>query len=510
MDLPFSLEEIERLPLSEQRQILKMLEEQSEKSSLHEARQTFMGYTNRIWPDFIDGRHHKEIAKVFDSALAGKLRRIIINLPPRSTKSLFSSWLLPSFWLGHKPKDKIMQISNTAELAQGFGRQVRDTMETPEYQEIFPGVTIKADSRSAGRWNTNKKGEYYATGVGGAIAGRGANLLIIDDPHDEADAQAALSNPAIYDDAFDWYGLARQRLQPNGIIIICMTRWSKRDLTGRIQSKALEDESWGEWYHISYPAILPSGNPLWPEYWPLEQMLETKRDIPPHRWLAQYQQEPTNASGAIIKRSDWRPWEKPQLPHFSYILQSWDTAFTANTTGDYSACTTWGIFFHPDQDGRSVPNVMLINSYRDRLEFPALKTQALQQMRDWTPDLTVIERRGSGISLIQELQLAGIYIEEFTPARSAGGPNDKVARANSVSDVWTSGVVWYNTNCPLNEVTIEECADLPKGDNDDLADTATQAIKTLRDRMLIGTQNDLSRLYEEDDQSKPRYRGRIY
>lgn len=511
--LPFSLEDIARLPVSEQREILKMLETYNEKKALAEARGTFMGFVHRMWPEFIEGRHHREIAKVFDGIRRGELKRVCIHLPPRHTKSEFTSWLLPANLLGHKPKGKIIQVSNTAELASGFGRKVRDTMETPEYNEIFPNVTIKADSRSAGRWNTNKGGEYYATGIGGALAGRGADALIIDDPHTEAEAQSALYNPKIFDDAYDWYVLARQRLQPGGAILIVMTRWGKRDMAGRVIGKAMEDGSISDWKIIDYPAILPSGNPLWPEFWPLEELQKVKQDIPPSRWLAQYQQRPTNDSGAIIKRENWKPWKGPRLPEFVYVINSYDTAYTANTSNDFSARTTWGVFWYPDKNGRDIPNVMLIDSWRDRLEYPALKTHVMQDMRDWSPDTTLIEARGSGRTLVDDLRSMGLFIEEFTPARGAAGiSNDKVARANAVADVFSSGIVWYNTECPLNDTTIEECADLPRGDNDDLADTATQAIKALRDRMLIGTQHDENPIYREDhdDDQARRYTGRIY
>jgi hypothetical protein len=193
--------------------------------------------------------------------------------------------------LGHNPNHKVIQVSNTAELAAGFGRRVRDTMESEEYKNLFGGVTIKADSRSAGRWNTSKGGDYYATGVGGALAGRGAHILNIDDPHSESDALLGQYNPKIFDDCFEWYGLARQRLQPGGVVIITATRWSKRDLTGQVLAKAVDTDTIDDWKEFTFPAIFEDTmNPLWPEYWSLEELLKVKKEIPPSRWLAQYQQ----------------------------------------------------------------------------------------------------------------------------------------------------------------------------------------------------------------------------
>jgi len=800
-----------------------------------------------------------------------------------NTKSEFASWLNPSFYFGHHPNHKIIQVSNTAQLAEGFGRRVRDTMEGQSYKDLFGGVTIKSDSRSAGRWNTNKGGDYYATGVGGALAGRGANVLNIDDPHSEADALAGRYNPKIFDDSFEWYGLARQRLQPGGAIVItaciaegervllgngewvpiqdirmgdsvigyendlpvqkkvldtklsniddvykiklrstelrankdhpllvvkgglksakldaadcivakewslewvrvgdlqvgdtvvtlksmaagkgyrpmafdgkrqmsasdywligfmfgdgwlassaargdvgfCIaksvypelnarvlescekafgvtptetkygywradnkasaawlrelgfcsgaktkrlpgwvfklrpcdkrkfiegfceadgwlregrarkggrvrtwkvklanrellddlrllartcgikttkilaregtvqapnspspiyaysyecsftdksnrvelktrytnqgqhelarhfrfedveevvldgrapvyditvegaesfvaegvvvhnTRWSKRDLSGQVLAKAMDNGTIDDWKEFKFPVIFEdTGNPLWPEYWSIEELMKVKAEIPPSRWAAQYMQEPVTEGGAIIKRSDWKPWERPTLPAFSYVIDSWDTAFTAKTANNFSARTRWGVFYHPDADGRNKANIMLIDSYRDRLEFPALKTQVKNDYGSGDfVDLILVEGRGSGISLIDELIYAGFPVEAFVPARKAGISNDKVARAVNVADIFRSGVVWYNTNCALNEVTIDECADLPRGENDDLADTTTQAVQHLRDRSFIGSSQDTYQLFEDDELGPVRPSGRIY
>lgn len=512
-----NLEEIAKLPISDQREILRMLEDYTEKKTLEDARNTFMGYARYMFPQyvgkFVEGRHHREMAKIFDGINRGELKRVLIHLPPRHTKSEFCSWLNPSFYFGHHPNHKIIQISNTAELAAGFGRRVRDTMESQPYKDLFGGVTIKADSRSAGRWNTSRGGDYYATGVGGALAGRGAHILNIDDPHSETDALLGQYNPKIFDDAFEWYGLARQRLQPGGVIVLCMTRWSKRDMSGQIMAKAIDQGNAEEWRDFSFPAVFQeTQNPLWPEFWSYEELMKIKKEIPPNRWNAQYLQNPTIDGGAIIKRDQWKPWTKSQLPAFSYVIDSWDTAFTSKTANNFSARTRWGVFYYPDADGRNKANIMLIDSYRDRLEFPALKFQVKSDYGTGEfVDIILVEGRGSGLSLIDELHYAGFPVEPFVPARKAGGvSNDKVARAANVSDIFASGVVWYNPECPLNDVTIEECADLPRGESDDLADTVTQAVQFLRDRSFIGSINDTYQLFEDDEVGPVRPNGRIY
>ncbi len=477
-------------------------------------RERCRGYTKKptgryisFWPDGVADTVCIKVANGDGLFMAG--RGYILT---HNTKSEYWSWLNPSFYLGHHPNHKIIQVSNTAELAVGFGRRVRDVMESQDYKDLFGGVSIKADSRSAGRWNTNRGGDYYATGIGGALAGRGAHILNIDDPTSEVQALAGQYDPKIFDEGFEWYGLARQRLQPGGAIVICATRWSKRDIPGQVIAHAMDKDNMDDWKIFNFPAVFEdTQNPLWPEFWSYEELMKVKSEIPPARWNAQYQQNPTTEGGAIIKREDWKPWPKSQLPAFSYVIDSWDTAFTAKTANNFSARTRWGVFYHPDADGRSKAAVMLIDSYRDRLEFPALKTQVKSDYGtgDFV-DLILVEGRGSGISLIDELIYAGFPVEPFVPARKSGESNDKVARAVRVSDIFRSGVVFYNTDCALNDVTIDECADLPRGDNDDLADTVTQAIQHLRDRSFIGSNNDTYQLYEDDEIGNVRPRGRIY
>ena len=182
--------------------ILRELEKRKRRDT---AQEDFIAFVRTQWPDFISGAHHRRISKLFEAVARGEKKRIIINLAPRHTKSEFASFLLPAWFLGKYPKKKVMQVSNTAELAEGFGRKVRNLLETEEYREIFPEVELRSDSKAAGRWNTNHGGDYYATGVGAALAGRGADLVIIDDPHTEQEALQAAFNPGIYDKVYEWY-----------------------------------------------------------------------------------------------------------------------------------------------------------------------------------------------------------------------------------------------------------------------------------------------------------------
>ena len=337
-------------------------------------------------------------------------------------------------------------------------------------------MTLSADSKAAGRWNTNKGGEYFAIGVGGAVTGKGADVLVIDDPHSEQDATVGAYNPEVYDKVYEWYTSGpRQRLQPGGAIIIVMTRWSKRDLTGQIIKNATQREGSGEWEVIELPAIMPSGKALWEQFWSIDELNALKAELPVSKWSAQYQQDPTSEEGALIKREWWKEWDKPSLPPCEAIIQSWDTAFLKTQRADYSACTTWGVFNYANDDGQTVPNLILLDAYKEKLEFPELKKAAYDKYYEFDPDQMIIEAKAAGSPLIFELRAMGIPVTEFTPSRG----QDKIARVNAVTDLFASGVIWHPPTRWADEV-IEECASFPAGDHDDLVDSTTQALLRFR------------------------------
>ena len=378
--------------------------------------------------------------------------------------------------MGKYPEKKIIQTAHTAELAVGFGRKVRNLIGNDDYQKVFKGIELSSDSKAAGRWNTNKGGDYFAIGVGGAVTGKGADVLVIDDPHSEQEAAVGQYNADVYDKVYEWYTSGpRQRLQPGGAIIIVMTRWSKRDLTGQIIKNSIQKEGAGEWEVIELPAILPSGNALWPGFWKQEELESLKAELPVSKWNAQYQQNPTSEEGALIKREWWQEWTQTQLPQCEAIIQSWDTAFLKTQRADYSACTTWGIFNWPDEDGKTIPNLILLDSFKEKLEFPELKRAAYDKYWEWEPDQMIIEAKAAGSPLIFELRAMGIPVTEFTPSRG----QDKIARVNAVTDLFASGVVWCPPTRWADEV-VEECASFPSGDHDDLVDSTTQALLRFR------------------------------
>ena len=473
-------QQISVLPEDEQVEILNLLDQLKNAKTRQSARSDFLSFVKAVWPAFIEGDHHKVMADAFNRIADGSLKRLIINMPPRHTKSEFASHLFPAWFLGKYPEKKVIQTAHTAELAVGFGRKVRNLVNSEEYQHVFRDVSLSSDSKAAGRWSTNKMGEYFAIGVGGAVTGKGADVLVIDDPHSEQ--EAALNDPSIYDKTYEWYTSGpRQRLQPGGSICIVMTRWSKRDLTGQIIKSSIERGGTDEWEVIELPAILPSGSPLWPGFWPMDQLEALKAELPVGKWSAQYQQDPTSEEGAIVKREWWKPWEKGSPPQCEFIIQSWDTAFLAKETADYSACTTWGVFY--DQDGNS--NIILLDALQERLEFPDLKVRAYDMYKQFEPDAFIVEAKASGTPLIFELRRMGIPVSEYTPSRG----RDKIARVNAVSDLFSSGLVWAPKTRWAEEV-IEQFAAFPAGDYDDLVDASTQALLRFRQGGFIQIPSD--------------------
>ena len=498
MNLEEITKAIETLPASEQEGLLATLADYETSIKREKAQTDFMSYVHEMWPGFVNGRHHKVMAKMFRDIAEGKIKRLIVNMPPRHTKSDFASYLLPAWFLGKFPNKKIIQCSNTAELATGFGRKVRNLVGSEQYAKVFPNVSLRQDSKAAGRWSTNHNGEYFAIGVGGTVTGKGADLLIIDDPHSEQEARLAANSPEIFDSVYEWYTSGpRQRLQPGGSIVIVMTRWSKKDLTGRILQSALERDG-EKWELIEFPAILPSGNPLWPEFWSYDELSALRDELPPAKWNAQYQQSPTSEEGALIKRDWWKIWDKEDPPSCDYILQSWDTAFSKSERADYSAVTTWGVFYHNENPEDA--NIILLDAMKKRMEFPELKETALRFYNEWEPDSFIVEAKASGAPLIYELRAMGIPVQEFTPTRG----NDKIVRVNAISDLFASGKVWAPPKRWAEEV-IEELAAFPNSDHDDFVDSTSQALLRFRKGGFIRLDSD-----EQDEPRSFRRRGAYY
>ena len=448
-------------------------------------------FCKAMQPDYIVGKHHRILADMLMDIEAGNKDRICVNIPPRHGKSQLVSIFFPAWFLGRNPNKKVMMVSHTTDLAVDFGRKVRNLISTDAYQAIFSTVQLASDSKSAGRWNTNAGGEYYACGIGSALAGRGADLLLVDDPHSEQDV--INGNFSVFEKAYEWFTFgARTRLMPGGRVAIIQTRWHMDDLTGRVTRDMSQNERADEYEIVEFPAILEVEDketdeivekPLWPEFFDLEALMRTKASMPTFQWNAQYQQTPTAEEAALVKREWWQIWEQEHPPSCEYIIMSLDAAAEKHNRADYTALTTWGVFLYEETDAY---NIVLLNSIKKRLEFPELKDLAMQEYAEWEPDAFIVEKKSSGTALYQEMRRMGLPVSEYTPHRGSG---DKLARLNSVSDIVASGLVWVPATRWAEEV-IEEIAGFPFMSHDDLVDSTVMALMRFRQGGFIRLPTD--------------------
>jgi predicted phage terminase large subunit-like protein len=482
------LQDLAAVPEDVKNELLRLELRLAQITARDQATSSFLSFCRYVWPEMIVGAHHKRIAAALDRVVSGECKRLMIAMPPRHGKSQMGSYLFPAYLMGKKPDSKLIVGSHTAELAQRFGRMIRNLVADERYKELFPDFLLSADSKAAGRWDTSHGGEAFFIGKGGAMTGRGGNVVILDDILDEQDA---LSNTAM-ENTWEWYQSGpRQRLQPNGAIIVINTRWKTDDLSGRLfkLQGAIKSDKWEV---LEFPAILPSGGPLWPEYWKLEELEAVKHTIGLQKWNAQWQQTPTADEGAILKREWWQRWKPEEPPLVEYIIQSYDTAYSKKETADYSVITTWGVFV-PDID--SGPNIILLDVKKGRWDFPELKRIAREEYKNWNPDNVLIEAKATGITLQQELRRVGIPVTMYSPGGRRAG-QDKVSRANSIAPILESGMVWAPETEWADEL-IEECAAFPNGDHDDMVDSTTQALMRFRAGNFIALNTD-----EADDNAE--------
>ena len=490
---------VRSLTPAEMADMLAMMDELENRKHVEAAQDDFLAFIALIDKTYLFGTHLKRLGRLLMDVELGAKDRVAVSMAPRFGKSQSISIYYPAWYLGRNPDHKVIVASHTADLAVTMARKVRNLMQTAEYQAIFPGVRIAGDAKAAGKWSTNQGGEFYAIGVGGALAGRGGHLIIVDDPISE---QSVTSGDAgSLDTVYEWYraGL-RTRLMPGGRIVVLHTRWHLRDLIGRLVKDASLAPDADQYEVFEFPAILNEGTPeqksLWPEQWSLESLLRTKASMNLWQWNAQYQQNPTAAESAIIKR-DWiKWWPKEDPPPVDFIIQSWDTALTTKERSDWSVCQTWGVWEN-EADGSS--NLILLNCTKGKWEFPDLKVEAHDQYAEWQPDSVIIEAKASGQPLIDEMRRSGIFVQDFSPGKG----NDKIARLNAVADMFASGHVWF-PETPWAQSVVEELLAFPVGEHDDQVDSLTLALRRARTGGLLRLSSD----YEDNDDFQiPRRKG---
>jgi predicted phage terminase large subunit-like protein len=516
LDLGFSeaelrllLDNIDHLSEAEIIAVTAQIEELERRKAQAAAQDDLIEFCKRMQPDYKVGRHHRILADQLMALEDGSKDRVAVNMPPRHGKSQLVSVYYPAWFLGRNPGKKVMMVSHTTDLAVDFGRKVRNIIASSDFAEIFPDVALAADSKSAGRWNTTFGGEYFACGVGSALAGRGADLLLIDDPHSEQDVLNG--NFEVFKKAYEWftYG-ARTRLMPGGRVAIVQTRWHMDDLTGRVVRDMAQNEDSDQYEIVELPAIIEredrAGNivekALWPEFFDLTALKRTKASMPVFQWNAQYQQNPTGEESSIIKREWWRVWDREDPPHCEYVIMALDAAAEATNRADYTSLTTWGVFLNEEEGAH---HIILLNAIKRRMEFPELKAMASEEYVDWEPDAFIVEKKSSGTALYQEMRRSGLMVQEYTPVRgSANNPNTKMARLNSVSDILASGLVWVPSTRWAEEL-VEEVAGFPFASNDDQVDTTIMALMRFRQGGFIKLPTD-----ERESELPYRYKVEYY
>ena len=486
--------------------------------------QDFMTFVRMMAPlliaDFRMGRHIELICDKLQQVDDGTCRRLMVFLPPRSSKSVICSKLFPAWYMGRHPNHEILSVSHSDQLSSDFGRAVRDLVGNEMFQTIFPQVKLRSDVRSAGKWQTNHNGVYVAAGVKTQIAGRGAHVAILDDVMSEEDAFSEAGRRYVK----EWFpaGL-RTRLMPSGSIVIINTRYHEDDICGWLldneKNASTAEEVLHPWEVIKIPAWLdeqaaklldlPVGSSYFPEWKPdhilkLDE-LEIKRHNGSRYWQSLYMQDPTPQEGGIIKKGWFQSWPHDDPPECEFIIQTMDTAFSAKTTADYSVMQTWGIFeiWETDSVGkeRLIPQLILLGNIRGRFEYPDLRAKAQEEYEKHEPDAVMIEKKASGQSLLQDLRRAGLPVLEFTPDR------DKVSRATAATPFLESGRIWLPENKEWAFDLIEEAIGFPNARHDDQVDAMVMAVLYMRDSWYVSHTDDPD--YDEDDEDiyKPPRKG---
>lgn len=497
-EIELMLQRLDEFSPEEQAEISQLADVLEQRKLAQTCRDDLIEFCKHMDPNYKVGKHHRRLADLLMKMERGEEDRIGVSVPPRHGKSQMVSIFFPAWYLGRNPDKKVLMVSHTADLAVDFGRKVRNLVDSPAYKAIFPTVSLAADSKSAGRWNTNMGGEYFACGVGAALAGRGAHFLIVDDPFSEQDVLNG--NYEVFERVYEWftYG-ARTRLMPQGKVAIVHTRWHPNDLIGRLVKDMAKIKNSDQYEMFEFPAIFNENTDhekaLWPEFYDLEALHRTKASMPLFQWNAQYQQNPTAEEGALVKREWWRRWEPDAPPSCEYIIMTLDAAAEKNTRADFTALLTWGVFSDDHLTG-SASHIILLNAINVRVEFPELKELALREYKEWAPDSFIVEKKSSGTPLFQELRRMGIPVSEFTPHRGTG---DKIARINAISDIFRSGMVWYPVGHKWAEEVVEQVAAFPASEHDDMVDCVSMALARFRNGGFIRLESDA-----EDEIMRPR------
>src|SRR3984893_5125996 len=420
---------------------------------------------------FLPNWHIEVIAAKLTAVAQGKLQRLIINLPPRHLKSLLASIAFPAWCLGHDPSAQILSVSYAQDLADKLARDCRSIMTSPWYRQIFP-TRLAPHRHAVQEFITTRQGYRLATSTGGVLTGRGADLILIDDPLKPEEALSEARRNATN----DWYAntlYSRLNDKRRGGIVIIMQRLHEDDLVGHVLGQE-------PWEVVSFPAIAEAdeaheiatiggphrfarrhGEALHPAREPLATLAHIRRTIGEYNFAGQYQQSPAPLGGGLVKEAWFKRYGEHERPErFEHIVQSWDTANKATELSDFSVCTTWG--------GRG-KNLYLLELLRQRLEYPALKRAVREQRDRSAASVVLIEDKASGTQLIQELIADGCYgVTRYQPT------TDKIMRLHAQTAMIENGFVYIPETAPWLAEYLHEMTVFPKGKHDDQVDSAAQ------------------------------------
>lgn len=429
------------------------------------SRNSLASFASMLFPSFELAAHHSRLIAKLEDVEAGRCKRLMIFMPPRHGKSLLSTQLFPAWYLGRGPKRSIISATYSQDLSDDFGRATRNFANDPWTLATFPELELSADSNSMRRFSTTQGGSYYSVGRGGSITGRGADLLIVDDPiKDSEEARSPLIRHSLH----AWYAsVGYTRLQPQGAVVVIQTRWHHDDLAGWLLREHA-DEGWDV---LDLPAIAEKngdgrleGEALWPERFSAEHLASIRRAVGGATWTALYQQRPTAEEGSVFRRDWWQRYS--ELPTFTRIILSLDTAYKTGRSNDFSVCTVWG---------EAATGYFLLDVWRARVEFPQLKRELARLALEWRPSAILIEDKASGQSLIQELRQATRF-----PVIPIQVDSDKISRAHAASPMVEAGRVFLPQSATWLADYLDELSQFPVAVHDDQTDSTTHALNYIR------------------------------